>query len=69
MKVDEPEVRVYCSINHRELPQCIADFAATAKYVLGIPFEAWPDLMERKKPLFGRYRSLLEEYKAVYEPP
>lgn len=67
VRVDEPEVRVYLSIGHRELIQCLADFAATAKYTLGIPFDAWPDLMQRKTSLINRYRSLLEEYKAIYE--
>ncbi len=68
VRVDEPEVRVYLSVGHRELIQCLADFAATAKYTLGIPFDAWPDLMQRKMSLFDRYRSLLESYKAIYEP-
>lgn len=68
VRVDEPEVRAYLSIGHRKLIWCLADFAATAKYTLGIPFDAWPDLMQRKTSLFDQYRSLLEEYKAIYEP-
>jgi hypothetical protein len=68
IRVDEAEVRSYLSIGHRELMQCLADFAATAKYTLSIPFVAWPELMERKMSLFSQYRSLLEEYKTIYEP-
>lgn len=67
IRVDEPEVRAYLSIGHRGLIQCLADFAATAKYALGIPFDAWPELMQRERALFNRYRSILEEHKSIYE--
>ena len=68
IRADEPEVRAYLSIGHRELIQCLADFAATAKYTLGIPFDAWPKLMQRKASLFKQYQALLEGYKAIYDP-
>ena len=68
IKVNEPEVCAYLSIGHRELIQCLADFAATAKYTLGIPFDAWRDLMQSKRSLSDRYESLLEGYKVVYDP-
>jgi len=68
IKENEPDVRVYLSIGHRELIHCLADFAATAKYTLGIPFDAWPDLMKSKRSLSDLYESLLEGYKVIYEP-
>jgi len=62
IKVDEPEVRAYLSIGHRGLIQCLADFTATAKYTIGIPFDAWPELMQRERDLFNQYRSVIEEF-------
>jgi hypothetical protein len=66
MRVKEPEVRAYLSIRHRDLMQCVADFAATTKYTLGIPFEAWPDLMPKEPALVIRYKALEEEYQYIF---
>ena len=66
MKISEPDVRVYLSINHRELPQRLADLAATARYVMGIPFETWPELMARNASLVTRHLELESEYTTIF---
>lgn len=68
IKKDEPEVRAYLSIGHRDLIQCLTDFAATTKYTMGIPFDTWPDLMRKKPLLLAQYAALEEEYKIIYPP-
>ena len=68
IKKDEPEVRAYLSIGHRDLIQCLTDFAATARYTMGIPFDTLPDLMRKKPLLLSQYAALEEEYKTIYPP-
>lgn len=68
IKANELEVRAYLSIGHRDLIQCLEDFAAVAKYTLGIPFDAWPSLIQKNPSLIERYKYILNEYKATYEP-
>jgi hypothetical protein len=63
---DEPEVRAYLSIGHRNLSLCLTDFAATAKYTMGILFETWPDLMSNNGTLVIRHKALEEEFTAVF---
>ena len=67
IRINEPDVRVYLSIAHRELVQCLADLAATAKYAMGIPFETWPELMVRNAPLVTRHIELESEYRRIFE--
>ena len=67
ISVTEKEFRAYLSIEHPYLRQCIADLAATAKYTSGIPFEAWPDLMQKEPTLVIRYKALEEEYKHIFQ--
>lgn len=66
IRLAEPEVRMYLSIGHRELHQCLADFAATAKYTAGIPFDAWPDLMGKNAALVARYTALEQRYEELF---
>ena len=66
-RVDEPEVTVYLSIGHRDLKQGMADYAATAKYAMGIPFETWPELFKVDTALVARHSSLEKEYAAIFE--
>ncbi len=63
---NEPEVRAYLSIGHRNLALCLGDYAATAKYTMGILFETWPDLMRKNETLVIRHNAFEEEYKAVF---
>jgi hypothetical protein len=66
MLPEEHEVRAYLSIGHRHLIQCIHDLAAVAKYAMGIPFETWPQLMDKQPPLTIRYYALEAEYPYIF---
>ena len=67
IKRDEVEdVRAYLSINHREFRNCLHNLAATANYAVGIPFEAWPDLMMNNSSIWDQHKSLEEEYKTTF---
>lgn len=65
---DKTENRVYLSVGHHYLIQCIADFAATAIYTLSLPFDAWPDLIQKQLPLQSQYELLEKSYKTIFMP-
>jgi len=63
---DEPEVRAYLSIGHRNLAMCLTDFAATGKYTMDILFETWPDLMSKNRTLTIRHQALEAEFTIIF---
>jgi hypothetical protein len=63
---NEPEVRAYLSIGHRNMAFCLAGYAATVSYTMGILFDAWPQLLQNQPALLIRYKALNDEYQCVF---